>query len=156
MNINQFLTLQKVRTLEEDWEEEAIEIFDATAWEEEQRRRVQEKMAKYEASLSVILAHTLAKKEIQLSELIDDLSVEERERLVPTIGIFKEIMVELLGVNVVNIAELRKERSDFILEETNDFRLQNMLLEILDKRADWEALKKIGGLSSAGSKASFA
>jgi len=156
LNINQFLTLQKVRTLEEDWEEEAIEIFDATAWEEEQRRRVQEKMAKYEASLSVILAHTLAKKEIQLSELIDDLSVEERERLVPTIGIFKEIMVELLGVNVVNIAELRKERSDFILEETNDFRLQNMLLEILDKRADWEALKKIGGLSSAGSKASFA
>lgn len=143
LNINQFLTLQKVRTLEEDWEEEAIEIFDATAWEEEQRRRVQEKMAKYEASLSVILAHTLAKKEIQLSELIDDLSVEERERLVPTIGIFKEIMVELLGVNVVNIAELRKERSDFILEETNDFRLQNMLLEILDKRADWEALKKL-------------
>ena len=65
--------------MEEDWEEEAIEIFDATAWEEEQRRRVQEKMAKYEASLSVILAHTLAKKEIQLSELIDDLSLEERE-----------------------------------------------------------------------------
>ena len=52
-------------------------------------------------------------------------------------------MVELLGINVVNIAELRKERSDFILEETNDFRLQNMLLEILDKRADWEALKKL-------------
>lgn len=102
-------------------------------------------MAKYEASLSVILAHTLAKKEIQLSELIDDLSLEERELLVPTIGIFKEIMVELLWVNVVNIAELRKERSDFILEETNDFRLQNMLLEILDKRADWEALKKLEG-----------
>lgn len=143
LNINQFLTLQRVRTMEEDWQEEAIEIFDATAWEEEQRRRVQEKMAKYEAILSVILAHTLAKKEIQLSELIDDLSLEECELLVPTIGIFKEIMVELLGVNVVNIAELRKERSDFILEETNDFRLQNMLLEILDKRADWEALKKL-------------
>lgn len=152
LNINQFLTLQRVRTLEEDWEEEAIEIFDATAWEEEQRRRVQEKMAKYEASLSIILAHTLAKKEIQLSELIDDLSVEERELLVPTIGIFKEIMVELLKINVVNIAELRKERSDFILEETNDFRLQNMILEILDKRAAWEALKKLEVYRLPGAK----
>ena len=143
LNINQFLTLQRVRTMEEDWQEEAIEIFDATAREEEQRRRVQEKMAKYEASLSVILTHTLAKKQIQLSELIDDLSIEERELLVPSIGIFKEIMVELLMVNVVDIAELRKERSDFILEETDDFRLQNMLLELLDKRADWEDLKKL-------------
>ena len=77
------------------------------------------------------------------SELIKQLSQDERERLVPNIAVFKEIMVELLKVQKIDITSMRIERAEFIQEETKDFRLQSMLLDILDKRAQWQKVKKL-------------
>ena len=143
INLNLFLEPQRVRSLEADWEEEETESFDADAWEEEQKRLLEAKLAQYEASLTVILKYMLGRKQLKLSELIKQLSQEERERLIPAISVFKEIMVELLKVNEIDILSLRTERAEYIQEETKDFRLQSMLLDILDKRAEWQRVKKL-------------
>jgi hypothetical protein len=52
-------------------------------------------------------------------------------------------MVELLKVQEIDIDSMRIERAEFIQEETKDFRLQSMLLDILDKRAQWQRVKKL-------------
>lgn len=143
VNPNLFLELQKVRLLEAEWEEGATESFDAEAWEAEQRKLLAERLAQYEASLTVILKYTISKGQLRLSELIKQLSQDERERLVPNIAVFKEIMVELLKVQEIDINSMRIERAEFIQEETKDFRLQSMLLDILDKRAQWQRVKKL-------------
>ena len=143
LNINQFLESQKVRTSEAEWENEEVESFDAEEYEQELQRLLEEKLAKYEASLTVILKHVLSKKKLQLSALIGELSLKERELLVPSIAIFKEIMVELLKVNTLDIAALRTERGEYLQDESKDFRLQSMILDILDKKAAWQDLKKL-------------
>ena len=143
VNPNLFLELQRVRLLEADWEEGATESFDAEAWEAEQRKLLAERLAQYEASLTVILKYTISKDQLRLSELIKQLNQDERERLVPNIAVFKEIMVELLKVQEIDINSMRIERAEFIQEETKDFRLQSMLLDILDKRAQWQKVKKL-------------
>ena len=143
VNPNHFLELQRVRLLEAEWEEGATESFDAEAWEAEQRKLLAERLAQYEASLTVILKYTISKGQLRLSELIKQLSQDERERLVPNIAVFKEIMVELLKVQKIDITSMRIERAEFIQEETKDFRLQSMLLDILDKRAQWQKVKKL-------------
>lgn len=143
INLNLFLEPQRVRSLEADWEEEETESFDADAWEEEQKRLLEAKLAQYEASLTVILKYMLSRKQLKLSDLIKQLSQDERERLIPAISVFKEIMVELLKVNEIDILSLRTERAEYIQEETKDFRLQSMLLDILDKRAEWQSVKKL-------------
>ena len=142
VNLNNFLEPQRVRALE-DWDDEAIETYDAEEWEKEQRRIIAEKLARYEDSLTVIMNHVLEHRQLQLSALIGELDDDERAELVPTIGIFKEIMVELLKINTLDIASLRAERAEFIQEEANDFHLQGMLLEILDKHPRWQWLKKL-------------
>lgn len=143
VNPNLFLELQRVRLLEADWEEEATESFDAEDWEAEQKKLLEERLAQYEASLTVILKYTISKDQLRLSELIKQLNQDERERLVPNIAVFKEIMVELLKVQKIDITSMRIERAEFIQEETKDFRLQSMLLDILDKRAQWQKVKKL-------------
>ena len=80
--------------------------------------------------MTVILKYTISKDQLRLSELIKQLNQDERERLVPNIAVFKEIMVELLKVQEIDINSMRIERAEFIQEETKDFRLQSMLLDI--------------------------
>lgn len=142
LNVYKFLEQQRLRRIEDDWQE-VTETFDAEEWEAEQRRLIAEKLKRYELSLTVILQHALEHKELQLSNLFNELTLEEREQLIPTINIFKEIMVELLRVNEINIAELSAERTEFIQEETSDFRLQKMVLEILDKHPQWQWLQNL-------------
>ena len=142
VNLNNFLEPQRVHALE-DWDDEAIETYDAEEWEKEQRRIIAEKLALYEDSLTVIVSHVVEKRQLKLSTLIGELDEDERCALVPAIGIFKEIMVELLKISTLDIASLRAERAEFIQEEANDFHLQGMLLEILDKHPRWQWLKKL-------------
>ena len=91
----------------------------------------------------MIISHVVEYRKLQLSTLIGELDEDERAALVPSIGIFKEIMVELLKINTLDVTSLRAERAEFIQEEANDFHLQGMLLEILDKHPRWQWLKKL-------------
>ena len=46
-------------------------------------------------------------------------------------------MVELLRARRIDIAALKQERADYIQEESGDFRLNDMILKVLDEHPDW-------------------
>jgi len=139
-NLNKVLEAQRVLADEEE-EDSAEDIdFDEAAWQEEQERQRKEKLQKYLHSMTGIIGTVMSKGSVSLSGIYASLSEQGRQReLIPDIGVFKEIMVEFLRVSRIDIAALRKERADYIQEETSEFRLNDMLLKIVDSHPEWKA-----------------
>lgn len=63
--------------------------------------------------------------------------------LIPNIDIFKEIMVELIKSKEINLAALRKEKSEYIVEETLEFQLQDMILNVVENDEKKKEISKI-------------
>lgn len=140
-NLNKALELQRpVRRRAEEDDPEVLD-FDEEAWQEEQERKVREKLKKYEESLSCILEMASGTGQISLLEIRDTLCREEeaaenmarRKRLIPNTEIFKEIMVELIKNREMDIRALRRERSEYIQEKAESFQLNEMLLDLTQK-----------------------
>ena len=135
-NLNKAFQYQKMtqRKQEEDETEELD--FDDETWQREQEERKREKLKKYEGSLDCILKWAGEKGEVSLGEMkeIFDAGIEEeKQRFIPTVEIFKEIMVELLKNRRIDLPALREERKQFIQEETLEFRLGDMVLKLTDE-----------------------
>ena len=64
-----------------------------------------------------------------------------QQQLIPNVEIFKEIMVELIRNKEINMEVLKKERSEFIQDQTADFQLNEMLLQLSEEKIfrqkDW-------------------
>ena len=88
----------------------------------------------YENSLGFVLDKMMGKGKITLQEMASSLDSKEQNTLIPDIDIFKEIMVELIKSRHIDIDALRKEKSEYIAEETLDFQLNEMILELVDER----------------------
>ncbi len=143
-NLNKAFEAQK--TVIEDEEEGSTEDmdFDEEAWKEEEERRRREKLKKYEGSLTTLLNPALAGKPVRLSGIRSQITGEtELQKLIPDINIFKEIMVELLKSRSIDIDLLRKERAEYIQEDSGVFRLNEMLLQVLDQYPDGKRIKEI-------------
>jgi len=73
--------------------------------------------------------------------------VEEKEEglaeLIPDINIFKEIMVEFIKSKEIDLKALKKERNEYIVEQTLDFQLQEMLLNLADEDGEKDDISKI-------------
>ena len=130
-------------------EDEGDELsFDENEYETELERKREEKMKKYESSLTFILEKALEKGgKIRLSELGVDIKKSEQESLknilIPTIDIFKEIMVEMIATGKVDIEKIRAENQQFIQEKSQDFQLQEMLLKIVEKKHEFSQVRFI-------------
>ena len=98
-------------------------------------RKQREKLIKYEQSLTLILDIAVEKERVTLEELRNLVSeqTELQKILIPNVDIFKEIMVELIKSKEIDLAVLRKEKSEYIVEDTLDFQLNDMILSIVDK-----------------------
>lgn len=131
-NLNRCTQLQKpIRVREEEDAEELFE-FDAEEFERQKEERQRKKLKKYEDSLRVILSRLAERGSVRLSELVE-LEPEERSRLIPNVEIFKEIMVEFLKSKTIDIEQLRRERSQSLWEGGLTFRLQEMVLELVER-----------------------
>lgn len=133
-NLNKSLELQRpIRKRSEEDEVEMIDL-DEEVWKEEQERRLIEKLKKYEGSLSFLMEAALKKGEITLEEISLGISEsdKDRERLIPNTEIFKEIMVELIKNQKIDISALKKEKSEYIQEKADNFQLNEMLLNLTD------------------------
>ena len=64
-------------------------------------------------------------------------------KLIPNVEIFKEIMVELIRNKEINMEALKKERSEFIQDQTADFQLNEMLLQLSEERFSDKKIGKI-------------
>ena len=141
--------LQRPIRKREAEEGEAVMAFGEDGWMEEEERRRQEKLAKYEGSLKLLLEASMASKggEITLEALRENVlkasvteAAEEKDPaedsayriLLPNVQIFKEIMVELLKGREIDMEVLREERRNYIGEVSGGFQLNEMLLNLAD------------------------
>jgi hypothetical protein len=109
-----------------------------------------EKRRAYRQSLEVLLAAAEGGKQIRLSgrggkhrvagsctmqELAEACreDADKQKKLIPDADLFKEIMVELLKGRSLDLNALREERRENLQEESHDFSLQEMLLDIADE-----------------------
>lgn len=134
-NLNKCMELQ--RPVRKKAEEDADELldFDEKQWQDELERRKREKLKKYEDSLAFIIDAALERGRLSLSELkkILDEDAAAKATCIPTIDVFKEIMVELIRNREISMDTLRKEKSEYITEQANDFQLNEMLLGLTEK-----------------------
>lgn len=135
-NLNKSMELQKpIRKRKVDDEMEVID-FDEEEWQEELIRRQKEKLKKYEKSLGCVIRCVCENEHITLREMKKKISdnIIELNELIPTVDIFKEIMIELIKSREIDIVQLRKEKSEYISEQSLDFQLNEMLLSIIDEK----------------------
>ena len=119
--------------------------FDEEAWEAEQERIRAEKRKVYESSLFYIIERCLASERVRLSDIKKDIEEDSSVlfRLIPSIDVFKEIMVELIRAQHIDIQALKAERKNVLGESTEIFELNYMLLEILEKINGGEKVRYI-------------
>ena len=160
-NLNKALLYQKpsVRNEEEDTEE--ILDFDEEAYQKEQEKKRKEKLKCYENSLGFLIEQAAETGEISLLEIQGKLQSEienknpdneadtleapqkMRDQFIPNVEIFKEIMVELIRNKEIDMEALKKERSEFIQDQTADFQLNEMLLQLCEGRFSQQKIRKI-------------
>lgn len=135
-NLEKALQLQKPVRKKEVEEQEEVIAFDADDWQKERMKKQKEKLKKYEKSLALLIdmaleqggTITLKKIKVQLEqEKVSRLSI-----LIPNIDIFKEIMVELIKSREIDVPALRKEKSEYIMEDSFDFQLHEMILNLTE------------------------
>lgn len=92
-----------------------------------------QQLAKYEQSLSVIFRYLLPAKRLSLSELHAQISEVELAELIPTVEIFKEVMVELLQVKVLDVMLLRFDAMNHLSDTSYQFQLPMSVLNVLER-----------------------
>ena len=148
-NLNKALLYQKPSVRNEDEDTEEMLDFDEDAYLKEQEEKRRQKLKRYESSLGFLLEQASEKGEISLSDIWKNIQENEKDteemqqQLIPNVEIFKEIMVELIRNKEINMEALKKERSEFIQDQTADFQLIEMLLQLSEERFSDKKIGKI-------------
>lgn len=145
-NLNKSMELQRpVRKKKVEEEAEVID-FDEEDWQEELLRRQKEKLKQYEASLGFLLDVALEKGTVTLQEIKELAELDGKHGitvLIPTIDVFKEIMVELIKSREIDLHVLRKEKSEYIAEQTMEFQLHEMLLQLVEQEEKRKDISRV-------------
>ncbi|MDE7037124.1 MAG: hypothetical protein K2O98_04005 [Lachnospiraceae bacterium] len=144
-NLNKAFQLQRPvrKRREEDLAEELD--FDEEEWIREQERLRKEKLKKYETSLCRLLGYAVKTGEVSLQEIGASVKEREEERvqLIPNVEIFKEIMVELIKNQKIDIEVLFKERSEYIQDMPGEFQLNEMLLHLVEEYPEFRDVRRV-------------
>ncbi|MCI8370945.1 MAG: hypothetical protein HFI75_00825 [Lachnospiraceae bacterium] len=143
-NLNKSLELQRPVRKRAEEEDEVID-FDEEEFLEEKQRRQQEKLLKYEQSLGFLLEQAALSKSITLQNLWEqcEKSGIDKEKLIPTVEIFKEIMVELIKSREMDIVSLQNERKELLKEQVLEFQLKDMVLDLIDNNRNLHDIRRI-------------
>ncbi len=57
---------------------------------------------------------------------------EERTQLLPTAEIFREVIIEFLTAGTIDIGALQNEQSDYLMDASDGFVLNEMLLGLME------------------------
>ncbi len=142
-NLNKCLEVQKPIRKREMQEEEEILDFSEEQWQEEQLQKRLEKLKLYKKALEVLVSVVSVERKISLKELKDNLLSEMFLVLIPTVEIFKEIMIELLKVKTIDIDALRKERQEIVSEPSDYFNLNECVLDVIAENPELSKLAYI-------------
>lgn len=144
---NLYKAFQLQRPVRKNIEKDTEEMldFDEASWEQEQDRLRKEKLKRYEKSLAYLLEKASSKGEISLLELSERVmeDAKEREELIPNTEVFKEIMVELIRSREIDIPALKKEKSEYIQEQSGEFQLNVMLLYLIEEYPAFGDIRRV-------------
>lgn len=153
------------RTIRKKNEENSTEDieFDEELWKKEKEARIRETRKKYETCLTYILSRAVENGAVTLKDLADEIYSSETEEeidskissLIPAIDVFKEVMVELIKVRVLNIEAFKKERRESFDDETEVLEVNGMVLDILDDIDRDEKIRSITISKDGESKVVF-
>ena len=144
-NLNKAFELQRpTRKKVETDSTEQID-FDEEKWQEEQENLRREKQKRYEESLKYLLKMADANGAVSLKTIRERTAKEqeEQDKLIPNVEIFKEIMVELIKNQKIDIAALKKERSEYIQDRPMEFQLNEMVLHLIEAYPENEGILQI-------------
>lgn len=142
-NINKSIEIQKPIRAKIINDEEEIFYFDELEWQEERIEKQKAKLLLYNNSLHTILTLAIENKGISLEEIKERLD-EDFTILIPTVEIFKEIIVELLKNMIIDIGGLKKERSEHLLDSSSlEFQLNESILDLIDSDSSLRHIKKL-------------
>lgn len=144
-NPNKALELQRPVRKKALEEEAEVLDFSEEEWQEELVRKQKERLKKYKKSVALIVDILHEKETVTLEEIKQFVSEKEDRlrELIPDINIFKEIMVEFIKAKEINLKALKKERSEYIVEQTLDFQLHEMLLTLVEEDREKSDILKI-------------
>ncbi|WP_054743281.1 hypothetical protein [Cellulosilyticum ruminicola] len=144
-NLNLAFLEQKPIRKKKVEEEETLISFEADLYEAEKIRQKRERLKKYKSCLGTLLRLVSEQGKITLGEL--EIALREREDdlklLIPTVEIFREVMIELIKNRKLVIADLVAEKEMTIEDESLEFHLTTMLLQIIEEESFLRDIKTI-------------
>lgn len=142
-NINKAFAPQKLVRGRQVEEEELEMLFDDGAWQEEQQRKQKEKLRKYRLALQTLLEYVNEYKTLTLKALSECVTQETICDLMPTVDIFKEIMIELIKVRKIDVEEVIEASKAYLEEESLSFHLTPMLIKLIQEEETLSEIKSI-------------
>ena len=143
-NINKALEYQKIIRRNEIEEDEEI-AFDENELIEAENKKKLERLEKYKGVIEILLELAIERDKISLGEINSLIKESEilMSTLIPTVEIFREVIIEMLKNRTIDIAEIREERKNSVESGEIEFQLNKSILEIIDGNSRFKRIAKI-------------
>lgn len=143
-NINKALEYQKNIRKNPIEEDEEI-AFDEEGLMEAENKKKLERLEKYKGVIEILLDIGIERGKISLGEI--NTLIKESEvlmnTLIPTVEIFREVIIEMLKNRIIDIAEIREERKNSVESGEIEFQLNKSILEIIDDSSTLKSISQI-------------
>ena len=143
-NINKAVQYQKV--IKSNNDEEDTVIIDDEEFNRRKEEEIRRKLLLYESCVAFILTEAAENKEVTLSQIRDKISedAEKINELIPTVEIFREVVIELLKSKTINVRELTEEINSVVsYNKSSDFQLNETILNVIRERKKLSKIKCI-------------
>ncbi|MCR5403901.1 MAG: hypothetical protein K6E91_08825 [Butyrivibrio sp.] len=131
------LTSMETQILQKELEENDEERMDFgdPEWLSREKEKKLEKLRKYRECLKYLFNSALENGEVTLLRLHKRVEEYPGEKgiLIPSVSVFKEVMVELLKAAHIDIQALKEEKENFFVDSNLDFQVNEMLLDICEE-----------------------
>lgn len=144
-NINKALQYQNpIRGNKEEKDLEVLEFSDEHMEKEIEERKLI-RLEKYKTVIKIILERVSDTGELYLSDLNELIKRDEyiKSKLIPTVEIFREVIIEFLKVREIDINSLLEERKNSTETGELDFQLNKSVLEVIEESKNLSYIKKI-------------
>lgn len=134
-NINKSIQYQKVIRNNEN-EENEIMIIDDEEYNRKKEEELRQKLISYEKCVASILEATIKCKSITLSKIKEDIAEDSDKlsSLIPTVEIFREVIIEFLKSKTINVKELINESESIVsFNKSSEFQLNETILKIIEE-----------------------
>jgi len=143
-NINKALEYQKNIRRNEAEEDEEI-AFDENELIEAENKKKLERLDKYKGVIELLLELVVERNKISLGEINSQIKESDIlvNTLIPTVEIFREVIIEMLKNRTIDIVEIREERKNSVESGEIEFQLNKSILEIIDGNRNFKYIAKI-------------